>query len=121
MKKTKTDSTGSLKRMVRPLRLNLKGCYFDAIRDGEKTHEYRLADKWQRRLEGKAFPEIHLLRGYPKRGDESRILRRQWRGYTVETRQHPHFGPDPVRVLAIDVTGRPNVESSATGGAKGTQ
>lgn len=88
---------------TRVLRLHLKGEYFDAIRAGTKPFEYRLAEKWEPRLQGHTFDEIHLFRGYPKRGDESRTLRRQWRGYTRETRQHPHFGPDPVQVLAIDV------------------
>lgn len=54
--------------VVELLRLNLKGCYFDAIRDGTKTHEYRLAAKWEKRLAGKTYDEILLLRGYPKRG-----------------------------------------------------
>ena len=94
--------------MARPLRLHLKGCYFDAIRAGTKTHEYRLADKWEKRLAGKSYDEIHLLRGYPKRGDESRVLRRVWRGYNIEWLTHPHFGCGSVRVLAIDVTARPD-------------
>ncbi len=88
---------------MRILRLNLKGEYFDAIRAGTKTHEFRLASTWTRRLAGKVFDQVHLLRGYPKRGDESRILRRAWSGYTVQTITHPHFGPKPVKVLAIDV------------------
>jgi hypothetical protein len=99
---------GSLQRMVGPLRLHLKGCYFDAIRDGTKTHEYRLAEKWEKRLAGKTYNELHLLRGYPKRGDESRLLRRAWRGYKIAWLTHPHFGSGNVRVLAIDVTARPN-------------
>jgi hypothetical protein len=101
----------ALHRLVRPLRLNLKGCYFDAIKAGTKTHEYRLAEKWENRLAGKTYDEIHLLRGYPKRGDESRILRRAWNGYTIEMIQHPHFGDKLVRVLAIDVTKWPNEKS----------
>lgn len=90
--------------MKRILRLNLKTEYFNAIRDGSKPEEYRLASKWEKRIVGKTFDEIHLLLGYPKRGDESRILRRKWNGYKVVERTHPHFGPDPVLVLAIDVT-----------------
>jgi hypothetical protein len=89
----------------RVLRLNLKGVYFDAIQAGTKTHEFRLAKTWESRLAGRAFDEIHLLRGYPKRGDESRILRRQWRGYEVRRIRHEHFGARAVRVLAFDVRG----------------
>ena len=108
---TTSSSRRWLRRLVRPLRLNLKGCYFDAIKAGTKTHEYRLAEKWEKRLDGKTYDEIHLLRGYPKRGDESRILRRAWNGYKIEMIQHPHFGDKPVRVLAIDVTKWPNEKS----------
>jgi len=32
-------------------------------------------------------------------------LRRVWRGVTPQTITHPHFGPESVAVLAIDVTG----------------
>ena len=113
LRTTDSDNPGWLRRLVRPLRLNLKGCYFDAIKAGTKTHEYRLADKWEKRLAGKTYDEIHLLRGYPKRGDESRILRRAWNGYTIEMIQHPHFGDKPVRVLAIDVTKWPNEKAQA--------
>ena len=90
---------------VRVLRLNLKGVYFDAIKKGEKTHEYRLAETWEKRLSGKQYDEIHLFLGYPKHGDETKTIRRQWKGYTVTTITHPHFGANPVRVLAIDVAG----------------
>lgn len=101
-----------MQRRVRVLRLNLKGCYFDAIREGTKTKEYRLAEKWEKRIRNGCYrigvDEILLLRGYPKRGDESRVMRRIWNGYTIEEIQHEHFGPQKVRVLAIDVTKHPN-------------
>lgn len=71
-----------MQRMVRVLRLNLKGCYFDAIRDGTKPKEYRLAETWEKRIRNGCYrvgvDEILLLRGYPKRGDESRMMRRIW-------------------------------------------
>lgn len=99
---------GSHQRIVRVLRLNLKTCYWDAIKDGSKTKEYRLASKWESKLAGKTYDEILLLKGYPKRGDETRQLRRSWNGYTVETITHPHFGDSPVKVLAIDVAQHSN-------------
>lgn len=105
-----------MQRMVRVLRLNLKGCYFDAIRDGTKPKEYRLAATWEKRIRNGCYrvgvDEILLLRGYPKRGDESRMMRRIWNGYEIEELQHEHFGTQKVRVLAIDVTKHPNAESS---------
>jgi hypothetical protein len=89
--------------MKRILRLHLKGCYFEAIRDGLKTEEFRLSEKWERRLSGKTFDEVHLFLGYPKRGDESRVLRRVWLGYRKIEILHPHFGSKPVIVCAINV------------------
>ncbi|PRC92623.1 ASCH domain-containing protein [Solimicrobium silvestre] len=86
------------------LYLNLKGEYFDQIKSGEKTHEFRLASTWKKRLEGKAFDLIVIRRGYPKAGDKSKELIRVWHGYELKQITHPHFGNDPVLVYAIDVT-----------------
>lgn len=85
------------------LHLNLKGEYFDQIKAGTKLHEYRLAEKWLKRLEGKTFDRIFIKLGYPKRTDNSRILERPWRGYEHQTITHPHFGSGLVDVLAIRV------------------
>lgn len=87
------------------LNLALKSEYFDAIRDGSKTEEFRLVTPyWRRRLEGRWFAEVHLTKGYPKREDRERHLSRQWKGYRRTTITHPHFGPNPVEVYAIDVS-----------------
>ena len=85
------------------LHLHLKREYYDAIERGEKREEYRLASTWLPRLEGRDYDEIWLYRAYPKRGT-GHVLKRRWNGYKPLTLQHPHFGPDPVEVLAIDVT-----------------
>lgn len=88
------------------LYLPLKAEYFDAIKAGTKTEEYRLVTPyWKRRLqEGfNAITEIELMRGYPAAGDTERRIRRPWRGHTIKTIQHPHFGPEPVQVFAIPV------------------
>lgn len=86
--------------------LPLKREYFEAIRDGTKTEEYRLCTPyWQKRLASTfgLYDRIVLTLGYPKRGDESRRLIRAWQGYTIKTITHPHFGPEPVTVYAINV------------------
>ena len=87
------------------LHLSLKREYFEQIRDGTKTEEYRLCnDYWRKRLEERnAYTEIVLTLGYSSRDDHSRRITRPWRGYKIKTLRHPHFGPDPVRVYAIDV------------------
>lgn len=90
----------------RILVLHLKAEYWRAIQSGEKTHEFRLAnDYWERKLRGYPYDEIHLMLGYPKRGDESKLLRRAWKGWPPQTKiTHKHFGEKPVMVYSIDVT-----------------
>lgn len=86
------------------LQLALIGEYFNAIKAGTKTEEYRLATPfWTLRLVGRSYDRIILTLGYPKRGDPERTLELPWRGFTRKTITHPHFGPDPVEVFAIDV------------------
>ena len=89
---------------VKILRLNLKKKWWQQIRDGEKTTELRLATGyWRKRLIGRKYDEIHLCLGYPKKGDESRILKRKWRPITTEMVLHEEFGDAPVDVFVIDV------------------
>lgn len=84
--------------------LPLKAEYFNAIKSGEKVEEYRLAtDYWRRRLTHRHFSKIVLTLGYPKRDDSQRRIIKPWRGYVMRTITHPHFGPDPVQVFAINV------------------
>jgi hypothetical protein len=95
-------------RLVKPLVLHLKREYWEAIRDGTKLEEYReRGPYWGRRLRNKEFSEVVLLLGYPKAGDESRTLRRKWKGYRETNITHPLFGEN-VPVFAIDVSERLN-------------
>lgn len=91
--------------MTQVLHLSLKREYFEQIRNGEKWFEYRLCnDYWRKRLDARgAYEQIVLTLGYPTRDDHSRRITRPWRGYAIKTITHPHFGPDPVQVYAIDV------------------
>lgn len=93
--------------MTATLYLPLKAVYFDEICAGTKREEYRLVmPHWRKRLEGRTYGQIVLTLGYPKGGGIEGVSRltRAWRGYTVRTITHPHFGPDPVEVFAIDVS-----------------
>lgn len=94
--------------------LPLKREYFEAIRDGSKTEEYRLRNAyWKGRLNWleidgsivmpRTYNRIVLMLGYPARDNHARRLVLPWRGYTIKTITHPHFGPDPVEVYAIKV------------------
>lgn len=86
------------------LHLNLKGVYWDEIKEKTKKHEFRqVTPFWRKRLEGKHYTKILIKKGYPKKDDTSRILERPWRGYEIQTRTHPIFGADPVEVFAIRV------------------
>ncbi len=86
------------------LTLALKGEYFDQIKAGTKTEEYRLVTRyWIRRLEGRNYKRLILTRGYPNRTDHDRRLVLPWRGVRETVITHPHFGADPVAVYAINV------------------
>lgn len=89
---------------MKTLTLPLNGVYFDQIQAGTKLEEYRLTTPfWSRRMHD--YDRIVLTRGYPKADDHSRRLVLPWRGYKRKTITHPHFGPEPVEVFAIDVSG----------------
>ncbi len=86
------------------LTLNLKREYFEQIASGEKIEEFRLATPyWKKRLENRDYEKIVLCLGYPKRGDMSQRIVREWRGAEKKFITHPHFGQDPVEVFAINV------------------
>lgn len=95
--------------VAKRLTMAVNGVYFDQIRSGEKTEEYRL-DKpfWRDRLR-REYAEIVLTRGYPKGGGiegETRLTF-PWRGTIEREIQHPHFGDEPVRVFAIQLKDQP--------------
>jgi hypothetical protein len=93
--------------MSEVLTIPVNGVYFDQIAAGTKTEEYRLVnDYWAKRLERRRIARIVLTRGYPKGGGVEGLTRltRKWNGFRPITITHPHFGPDPVRVYAIDVS-----------------
>lgn len=90
-----------------PLQLAVKQEYFDQIKAGTKTEEYRLCTPyWERRLNHAhvKFGELIITSGYPKRGDPERTLSFPYVGWSRKTITHPHFGPDPVEVFAIKIT-----------------
>ena len=89
------------------LRLNLKTKWWNQIKSGEKTDELRLATEyWRKRLVCRTYQEVHLLRGYPKRGDTESVIRRKFGVVTERTIVHEEFGPNPVRVFVINVQGK---------------
>ena len=86
------------------LTLHLKREYWEQIKSGEKTEEYRLATPyWCRRLDGRKYDEIILCCGYPKKSDHAKRIIRAWHGVYSKAITHPLFGPEPVIVFAIPV------------------
>jgi hypothetical protein len=84
--------------------LPLNAKYFNQIKSGDKTEEYRLCNAyWRKRIEGKTYDRLILTLGYPKKDDSERRLVIPWKGYTKRTITHPHFGENPVAVYAIKV------------------
>ena len=62
------------------LQLSLKREYFEAIKDGSKSEEYRLYNEyWWKRLIGRSYTSIVLTLGYPPKDDMSRRIIRPWR------------------------------------------
>lgn len=89
---------------MKVLIFNLKKEYFEQIKSGIKTEEYRLCTPyWQKRLEGKTFDKIIIKLGYPKNSDAEKILEFKYLGYEIKTIKHKHFGNDPVKVYAIKI------------------
>lgn len=61
--------------MMANLQLAVNGEYFDQMKRGEKTEEYRLVNPyWGRRIHGKDYDRLIITRGYPKREDASRRI-----------------------------------------------
>jgi hypothetical protein len=95
------------------LHLHVKTEYFEAVKRGEKTEEYRLRNTyWMKRLfhwygadgyapsgVAKVFDGVVIHNAY-KSGDDNRLTF-PWRGFTIRTITHPHFGSEPVAVFAI--------------------
>ncbi|HDT3694847.1 TPA: ASCH domain-containing protein [Enterobacter roggenkampii] len=86
------------------LQLAVNGEYFDQMKSGEKTEEYRLVTSfWSKRILARNYDRLIITRGYPKRDDASKRIDVPYAGYEVKVITHPHFGPDPVKVFAIKV------------------
>jgi len=84
--------------------LPLKAEYFNAIKAGTKPEEFRLRTRfWRKRLEGKTFDRVVLTLGYPSRATAALGGAIRRRGLRETTITHPHFGPEPVEVYAINV------------------
>lgn len=93
------------------LHLNLKKEYFEEIKSGTKTLEYRLKNPyWTKRLVDREYDEVHFKCGYPKKDDTDKIIKKKYIGYWERGIRHKHFNNDgatdpQVEVFAIHTTG----------------
>lgn len=86
--------------------LPLKGIYFDQIKAGTKTEEYRLLTPyWAKRLHHQ-YRNVIVTRGYPKSSDTEKRLAFKWKGVTTRLINHPHFGAFEVWVYVIDLSAK---------------
>lgn len=84
--------------------LHVRSEYFDQIKCGVKTEEYRLTKPyWINRILNKKYDGIYVFRGYPKKDqwNPENFMRFPWNGYGVHLICHKEFGTDPVEVFAI--------------------
>lgn len=89
---------------MKTLTLNLKREYFEQIKSGIKTEEYRLCTPyWQKRLENKNYDKVIIKLGYPKNCEVEKIMEFPWRGYKKKKITHKYFGSTPVKVYAIKI------------------
>lgn len=87
---------------MKTLNLNVKRIYFERVRDGEKSEEYRLVTPyWHKRLVGRQYDQIRYCLGYPRAGNSERTLIFPYRGFNIKIVTHEHFGEKPVQVFAI--------------------
>lgn len=82
--------------------LPVKQKWFDQIKSGIKTKEYRLDnDYWRSRLLGKSFDKVIITLGYPKRNDATRRIEFPWRGYETDIIRHEEWDNVPRQVFVI--------------------
>ncbi len=93
------------KKKSNVLFLNLKSIYYNQIKEGSKTEEFReFKPYWSQRLLNRDYNAICIRDAY-RAGDENTMWFK-YNGYKVITKTHEIFGPEPALVYAIDVSDR---------------
>lgn len=86
------------------LTLALKSEFFEQVKSGQKTEEYRLCNPfWKKRIERRDYKKLILTKGYPRKTDTKRRLTFPYAGYTKKFVNHPYFCNEPVEVYAIKI------------------
>ena len=92
--------------MVRKLTVAVRRRWFDEIKAGTKTEEYRLITPyWTKRLGApRSYDFVEITLGYPKKGDKSRRLVFWWRGTTIKRVASTEWDGIVHAVYAIDLS-----------------
>lgn len=93
---------------LKTITFNLKTEYFNQIRDGVKTEEYReLKPFWAKRLVDRHYDVIVVKLGYPpKNADDGKVLYFKWNGFKIKEITHEIFDGKTQDVYAIDLSER---------------
>lgn len=87
---------------MKTLMLPVRRKWFELIKSGNKTSEYRrMTPYWSARLDSKQFDKVAVTLGYPPKEDSSRRLEFPWNGITTKIVACEEFGAEPLRVFAI--------------------
>ena len=87
---------------MKTLILPLKRKWFEAIKSGKKTEEFRLKNEyWKKRLVERHYDRIVITLGYPKRSDASRRIVMPYLGYSIKVVTSEEWGNEPQIVFAI--------------------
>lgn len=90
----------------RILRLPVKTEYFNQIKEGTKTEEYRIVKEyWGKRIV-KEYDEVWITLGYPSSSEQDKIIKFKFTGYEEKEIIHKEFGNKPTRVYAIKLEER---------------
>jgi len=95
--------------------IHVRKIYFDQIKSGEKTEEYRKYSKyWLKRLRDgsgrdRIFDQILIACGYPSKSDHEKWLSFPMDEIVVKKVISPEFGKRPVQVFAISLKKEPDL------------
>ena len=79
--------------------MTIKRQYFDEIKAGTKTEEYRLVKPhWVNKLVGKEYTHIIFQNGYSRNAPR---IEAEYLGYEVKNFKHEFFGNEDVSVFAL--------------------
>lgn len=88
------------------LRLPVKTEYFNQIKAGTKTEEYRIIKEyWGKRIV-KEYDEVWITLGYPSSSEQDKIIKFKFTGYEVKNITHKEFRNKEVEVYAIKLEER---------------